>query len=343
MTNPGTEPLVSVVTPVYNGAPYLAECIESILGQSYENFEYLIVNNCSTDRTLDIARSYAARDSRVRLHDNEQFLDVIGNHNLAFRLISPESKYCKVVCADDFIFPDCLERLVEVAEADESVSIVGCYQLSGSVVRWQGFAYPQAVFPGHDICRRIFLGDVRSFGCGSPTSLLYRADLVRKSEAFYPNSSPHADTSACLRDLKDTSFGFVYQVLSYERTHPGTQSSRSAKLNRYWSAYLSDLIQYGPWYLTGDELRGAVRNTLRGYYEFLGASLLEGKDGEFWDYHRGRLQELGHPFRPLTLLRVMTMKVLQELLNPGQAFSKVMAHLARSYAPVSQGAPRDKL
>ena len=49
------EPLVSVVTPVYNGEKYLEECIESVLNQTYKNWEYIILNNCSTDRTLEIA------------------------------------------------------------------------------------------------------------------------------------------------------------------------------------------------------------------------------------------------------------------------------------------------
>jgi glycosyltransferase involved in cell wall biosynthesis len=88
------EPLVSVVTPVYNGEAYLAECIESVLGQTYKNFEYIIVNNCSKDRSLDIALAYAKRDSRVRVHNNEKFVGVIENHNIAFSLISPAAKYC---------------------------------------------------------------------------------------------------------------------------------------------------------------------------------------------------------------------------------------------------------
>ena len=63
----GQEPLVTVLTPVYNGEDFLAQCIESILAQDYRNFEYIIVNNCSKDRTLEIAQSYAEKDqTRVK-------------------------------------------------------------------------------------------------------------------------------------------------------------------------------------------------------------------------------------------------------------------------------------
>src|SRR5690349_11616017 len=110
------EPLVSVLTPVYNTDMYIAECIQSVLNQTYSNWEYVIVNNCSTDRTLEIAESFAAKDSRIRVHNNEKFLDIIGNHNLAFNLMSPESKYCKVVSADDWLFPDCIRQMVELGE-----------------------------------------------------------------------------------------------------------------------------------------------------------------------------------------------------------------------------------
>src|SRR6187397_3150452 len=136
------QPLVSVVTPVYNGEKYLEECIESVLRQTYSNFDYLIVNNRSKDRSLEIAQSYARKDSRIRIHDNVEFLDIIGNHNHAFRQILPSVKYCKVVSADDVILPDCLRQMVEFADANPSVGIVGSYQQSGDRVRWQGFPYP---------------------------------------------------------------------------------------------------------------------------------------------------------------------------------------------------------
>ena len=61
---------MSLVTPVYNGEAFLAKCIDSVLAQTYRNFEYLIVNNCSTDRSLEIALDYAGKDNRIRVHRN---------------------------------------------------------------------------------------------------------------------------------------------------------------------------------------------------------------------------------------------------------------------------------
>jgi glycosyltransferase involved in cell wall biosynthesis len=316
------EPLVSVLTPVYNMASFLPECIESVLRQTYPNFEYIIVNNRSTDSSLEIATVYASQDPRIRVHTNDEFVGVIQNHNIAFSLISPTAKYCKVVSADDYIFPDFLARTVEVAEANPSVGIVGSYQVSGSHVKWQGFEYPRAILPGREICRRIFLENDPSFGFGTPTSTLYRADLVRASEGFYPNASPHADTSACFQHLQHSDFGFVYQVLSYERTHSATQSSRSAEINRYASAYLNDVIQYGPFYLSEQEFKRKLKATLDGYYQFLAVSAIRFKGKQFWDYHKNRLQELGHPIAFSKLVRAFFAKALREIVNPEQMIRK---------------------
>lgn len=324
--NVESQPLVSIVTPVYNMGSFLPECIESVLTQTYKNFEYIIVNNCSTDRSLEVALSYAKQDSRVHVHTNDSNVGVIANHNIAFSRISPTAKYCKVVSADDWIFADCIMRMVEFAENNPSVIIVGSYQLSGSQILWQGFQYPKAVFSGREICRKIFLDGDRKFGFGTPTSLLYRADIVRNSEAFYPNPSPHADTSACFKGLQSADFGFVYQVLSYERVHAGTQSSTSVDMNRYSSAYLNDLLQYGPFYLSKDEFDGKLKRTLRAYYEYLAVNLFRARGTQFWDYHKGRLEELGFPFRPSKLLRALITKGLIELKSLEQITKNIFRH-----------------
>jgi len=74
-------PVVSVITPVYNGERYLEECIRSVLSQTYGDWEYLIYDNCSTDRSGEISRSFASRDPRIRVECSPRFLDIWSNHN----------------------------------------------------------------------------------------------------------------------------------------------------------------------------------------------------------------------------------------------------------------------
>ena len=141
-----SQPLVSIVTPVYNEERCLAECVESILAQRYTNWDYTIVNNASTDRTGEIARRYASKDKRIRVVESPTCLPAIAHHNVALRQISPDSKYCKVAFGDDWIFPECLERMVEVGEANPSVGIVGAYGIRGDEVAWIGLPVRSGVF-----------------------------------------------------------------------------------------------------------------------------------------------------------------------------------------------------
>ena len=221
------QPLVSVVTPVYNMGPFLPECIESVLRQTYRNFEYIIVNNCSTDNTLEVALTYAEKDDRIKVYDEKEFVGVIENHNRAFRLISPKSKYCKVVSADDWIFPHCLEQLIGLAEANPSVGFVGSFSLTGNQISFGGLEYERKIVPGREICRETLMGGPYVFG--APTANLYRSDLIRRSKDFYIGNNPHADTTPFYQWLKDYDFGFVHQILSYTRIHPGSQTSASMK------------------------------------------------------------------------------------------------------------------
>jgi len=324
-----SEPLVSVVTPVYNGGPYLRECIESVLAQTYQNWEYILVNNCSTDDTLQIAEEYARKDRRVQVHSNDKLLEIIANHNRAFRLISPESKYCKQVSADDWIYPECLSRMVAVAEENPSVGLVGSYQLSGAGsdgrnwwVRWAELPYPSPVTSGKEVSRSQLLGGPYVFG--TPTSLLYRSDLVRAGDSFFPNSSPNADTSACYQCLRNTDFGFVHQVLSYERIHGAAASAECRSLNAFESSRLWDLLEYGPSFLTPEELNRRKNEILADYYKFLGISVFHFRDKVFWEYHKRRLMECGVKLSRAKVAKAALVKGLDLALNPKQTVEKAL-------------------
>ncbi len=288
-------PLVSIVTPVYNGARYLSQCIESVLAQTYQEWEYVIVNNCSTDATLAIAERYAERDPRIRVVSNERFVDVLANHNIALRLIAGDSKYCKVVHADDWLFPDCLRQMVELAEAHPSVGIVGAYRLDDTRVGCDGLPYPSTVVRGPVLGRMRLLGGPGVFG--SLTSILIRSDQVRRRRSFLDESDFHSDTSVCYEILKESDFGFVHQVLTFTRRHAAAQTSRAEALNTYQAGQLRRLLTYGPTFLNREEYERRREEVLREYYRFLGRRLLEPQPREAWSYHRQALEAMGHPIR----------------------------------------------
>jgi glycosyltransferase involved in cell wall biosynthesis len=325
------EPLVSVVTPVYNGEPFLAECIESVLKQTYGNFEYIIVNNCSTDRTLDIASDYAKRDGRIRVHSNREFVGLIENHNIALRLISPACKYCKVVSADDWLFPECIQRMVDLAEAHPSVGIIGSYQLSGGGTDWRqwrlnnvNIAYPSEVVPGREACRLQLLGGPYVFG--APTANLYRSDLVRQENAFYPNSTSEADASACYKFLRHADFGFVHQVLSYERVHQIRETSNSVVLYAYLPSGIGDLLTYGSFYLTEIEVKKRLGVLLDSYYTYLAHEFLKLRNRDFWSYHRNKLRELGYPLDKLRLSKAILLTLIGWSLNPKSTVENLLKY-----------------
>ena len=339
------QPLVSVVTPVYNGEKYLSECIESVLSQTYQNWEYVIVNNCSDDRTLAIAEEYQRRDSRIRVYSNETLLPIIASHNRAFSLISPEGKYCKVVSADDWIVSECLDRMVALAEANPSVGIVGAYQLSGGDGIWYtrnvGLPYSQTVVSGREICRIHLLGVLAVFG--NPTSVLYRSDLMRNTDKFFPNPTQEADTSACYEHLRYADFGFVHQILAYERIHGPRATTASLEMNAYVSAAISDCQVYGEWYLTNQEREARIGELLDQYYTYLAASALKRKDKRFWNYHIGRLQELGFRLDKRKLSMGVASKLLDLLLNPKNTVQMVSGRMRLNRALKAGGAPeKDK-
>jgi glycosyltransferase involved in cell wall biosynthesis len=319
-----SSPKVSVLTPVYNGAEYLDQCIESVLGQTFTDFEYIIVNNCSKDATLEIARRYAARDSRIKVHDNTEFLGVIENHNLAFSLMSPQAKYCKVVSADDFIFPACLEQMVSFADAHPSVGIVGCYELRDKEVRSTGLQYERSVVSGKDVCRETLLGDLYVFG--APTGLLYSCDLMRKNAPFYPNSNPHADASACFKVLVDRDFGFVHQVLAYTRVHPNSQTSQSLKVGKFIHSYLADLVRYGHHYLTAAEIDKRRELLLNWYYSWLVRRIYERwGDRAFWELQKKGLGDVGIRFSAPRLYGTAALRLVKEFAaSPRLALGMVM-------------------
>lgn len=123
------KPLVSIGLPVYNGEKYLAETLESLLSQTFTDFELIISDNASTDGTEEIAKACVARDSRVRYYRNEANLGASRNFNRVFELAS--GKYFKWASHDDLCAREYLERCVEALDRDPGVVL--CYTRSQAI------------------------------------------------------------------------------------------------------------------------------------------------------------------------------------------------------------------
>jgi glycosyltransferase involved in cell wall biosynthesis len=246
------QPLVSVVTPVHNGAKFLRECIESVLAQSYENWEQVIVDNASTDETLDVARSYADRDPRIRVVAHREFVDVIASFNRAFGEMSPTAEYCKPLAADDYLFPECLERMVALAERDRTIGLVsGQRTRNNRTTDLHGLPEGIDVVPGPEICRATLLGGIWVFG-GSST-VLVRAEHVRDRKPFYSAGHVYADMDSCYEVLRNTSFGFVHDVCTFIRWHEEAITHRNVQAGIHTATILKVFVKNGPVYLTYDE------------------------------------------------------------------------------------------
>lgn len=327
LIKPASQPLVSVLTPVYNGEKYLSECIESVLAQTYHNWEYVIVNNRSTDRTLEIAQAYASKDRRIRVHTNTEFVGCDANGNIAFQQIAPEGKYCKMVHADDWLFPECIERMVEVAEAHPTVAIVGSYGLRNERVSWDGVPFPNPVIPGREICRDTLLGRLYVFG--SPTTTLICADEVRKRPAFYNEANPHCDIEVCLDILQNRDFGFVHQVLTFTREHVGAESTFSKRFGTDYLGTIEHLTKYGRTHLSDEEFERCFRRNWEQYYTFLGSKVLHNTDKGFWEFHRNALCRLGYSLSYEKVAKAVLVDFLDLALNPFNTSRRVARKIRR--------------
>ncbi|HXM94117.1 MAG TPA: glycosyltransferase family 2 protein [Candidatus Dormibacteraeota bacterium] len=322
-----SQPVVSVVTPFHNVAPYLVQCIESVLAQSFSDFEYILSDNWSTDGSTEIAEAYARRDPRIRLIRQPKLLSQVAHYNAALAQISPDSEYCKIVQADDSIFPECLQLIVKAFEQSRTIGLVSAYYLKGNVLRGSGFPYRVTFLPGKDMARLYLRTGVYVFG--SPTVVSYRSSLVRATLAFYDESLLHEDTEKCVQILENWDFGFVHQVLSFLRTDNDSISSA-------WRNYQPESLdwyiivqRFAPIFLDAAEAAIRGKESKRDYYRTLTEEALRLRSADFWHYHSEGIKTLGESLdRPL-LAWMIVKELLWLLVNPGIMWVRIREILQR--------------
>ena len=192
-------PKVTVSMPIYNVAPYLAKCLESVLNQSYKNFELILVNDGSTDNSPTICEQYASKDKRIKvIHKANGGLSDARNYGI----VHAKGEYVSFVDSDDYVSTNYIKYLyglIEKTGADTSCCILKTVT-SGDEKFVQVEKEHLRVITGKEACADLYNGNYAQMvvSCGK----LYRTSIVRKN--MYPKGRLHEDEATTYKFLYDS-------------------------------------------------------------------------------------------------------------------------------------------
>lgn len=207
---------ISVVMSVYNGERYLVEAIDSILNQTYSDFEFIIINDCSTDKTAEILQSY--NDARIKIINNDENLRLPASLNKGLRLA--KGKYIARMDADDIALPDRFEKQISYLEKNQEVAVIG-----GSLIVFneqEGEIYTQKA-DCNELLDKYYL---------IPSPILHPTAMLRKSmtvdEGYFYNEkyTSAQDYDLWLRIAKKHKINNIADIVLKYRVHSNSISQQ---------------------------------------------------------------------------------------------------------------------
>lgn len=222
------KPAVSVCVPTYNYARYLSDCIESVLQQTFPDWELIICDDCSTDGTQELASGYAARDRRIRYVRNQRRLGMSANlKNVADRAEAP---YIKILCADDWLAERHLETMVSLMDQHPGV-VLG----TAAEIHTDAEGRPTAVqfllgehvsvFSGEEMLDRM----ARGHGFGGNSSFIIRTSTYQRVGGYDPTIAYAVDYELAARLSRVGDYLHTDEPLFYGRSHSESSSSVNPK------------------------------------------------------------------------------------------------------------------
>lgn len=287
-------PLVAVVTPVYNGARFLAETMASVQAQTYAPLVHVVLDNASTDATPDIIRRFEGGRVPVIAGRRTTTVPMADNWNEALRLVPAEAGWFRLLCADDLIVPAAIETMMAPALADPEVGVVGCYWAAEGLC---GSELPKdrTSYAGSEIVRLYLLRETMVL---SGMFGLIRCDLARACEPFYDGSLVSFDSDATLKVLRCSDFALVHEELGTWRRHADSTTDRLAcAALTFKSEWLVLLDRYGPGVMKEEDYRGARLAFQNHYLRKLLQLFVSGRRDLFWRF-LADLEARGDPASP---------------------------------------------
>jgi glycosyltransferase involved in cell wall biosynthesis len=250
--------LVSICIPSYNGARWIGEALGSALAQTYERLEVLIVDDASTDNTLEVVRSF--QDPRIRVVRNERNLGLVRNRNRCVRL--SKGSLVKFLFQDDLLYSTCVEKMARLLDDCERVGMVFAPRgilledpKDHAAVTWRErysilhtkFGHLAQVNRGIDLFNLWFANDFRENWVGEPSSVMLRKAYLERVGLFNTRMGLCSDYEMWIRMMYFYDVGFIDEPLSAFRFHSSSASSVNARKNRYWLErlwFLEGLLQH---------------------------------------------------------------------------------------------------
>jgi glycosyltransferase involved in cell wall biosynthesis len=220
------KPTVSVCMPTYNYARYLPEAIESVLRQSYGDFELLIIDDCSQDNSVAIIKKYAQLDGRIVYKVNESNVGMVRNWNLCLK--NTNGKYVKFLFGDDVLAsPDALKKMVSIVESEADAVLVASSRYimneNSEITGIQSDYIGQDRRCGTEVIQECLLEQQNKIG--EPSVVLFRRENAERG--FNEKYKQIVDLEMWFHILEQGGFAFVNEPLCSFRRHSQQQTQKN--------------------------------------------------------------------------------------------------------------------
>ncbi len=228
-----TNKAISVCLPVFNGEKYLAQAIESVLSQTFEDFELLIADDCSSDSSGEVISSYAASDSRVTAWKNERNLGLFQNYNECMRRAN--GAYIKPFAQDDCFDKTLLERMHTIMQEQTSIALLSVAKqwidTENRIIQATNRAEQKTLMPfdqdTHMSGDAAILETLDKFvnWLGEPCSVMFRREYI--GNGFDPRFKQIGDLEYWYRILQNGDYYFLSERLCSFRKHLDSTTNKN--------------------------------------------------------------------------------------------------------------------
>ena len=257
---------ILVFVPTYNSEKYLRQCLDSVLQQTFQDWQCVISDDASTDKSVEIAREYEKIDSRFKVVTHDKNVGAANNWNRAKE--NNNSFATKILCADDYLFKDALKEQLDILQRNQTAIVFSERYIvfpSGKKLHPRLPKYASNI--SFNDAFKLYINLGRNI-FGEPVTALFRTDIFVKSEGFYPKFEYSLDTSGYMAIARGHDVTFDNSVVGAFRV---SKNQWSHKLKGKQFAHIFDFIDH---LVEVEGIQVTKKDVLLGKIKVMGANLL---------------------------------------------------------------------